>query len=176
MNSRRDALRSLAAGVLIPALNGQHQHSEPLVQIVEQQAPKYFAADDFKLLSQLVDSIIPRTDTPGASDAGVPNYIDRTAGKHPSTEKVLKAGLANLRALQFEQADPAQRIATLTKMDASDDPFFKLIKDLTIDGYYSSREGLVQELGYQGKTFLREFPGCTHPEHMPKQMGAARAD
>jgi Gluconate 2-dehydrogenase subunit 3 len=43
--------------------------------------------------------------------------------------------------------------------------FFRLIKDLTIDGYYSSRSGLVEELGWHGNTFLSEFKGCTHPEH-----------
>ena len=165
MKSRRDALRSLAAGVLIPALNGQHQHSEPLQQIAQPSAPKFFPADDFELLRQLVDSIIPRTDTPGATDAGVPRYIDQAAGKNPAMEQALKAGLANLRASGFAQAGPDRRSATLKELEANADPFFRLIKDLTIDGYYSSREGLVQELGYHGRTFLREFPGCTHTEH-----------
>ncbi len=176
MNSRRDALRSLAAGALIPALNGQHQHSEPLVQIVKPVTPKVFSTEDFKLLSQLVDTILPRTDTPGAFDAGVPHYIDRYAGKHPSTEKALKAGLTKLSAAGFLQAGPDQRIAALKEMEANQSPFFQLIKDLTIDGYYSSREGLAQELGYHGKTFLTEFPGCTHPEHMPAGGGATHAD
>jgi hypothetical protein len=43
--------------------------------------------------------------------------------------------------------------------------FFRLLKNLTADGYYTSRVGLVDELGYQGNTILPEFPSCTVPEH-----------
>ena len=43
--------------------------------------------------------------------------------------------------------------------------FFRLIKNLTADGYYTSRVGLIDELGYAGNTVLARFPGCTVPEH-----------
>jgi hypothetical protein len=43
--------------------------------------------------------------------------------------------------------------------------FFTWMKNLTIDGYYTSKEGLVQELDWKGNTYLTEFKGCTHPEH-----------
>lgn len=42
---------------------------------------------------------------------------------------------------------------------------FRLIKNLTADGYYTSRVGLVEELGYKGNTALGSFPTCTVPEH-----------
>jgi len=42
--------------------------------------------------------------------------------------------------------------------------FFRLIKNLTADGYYTSRAGLLEELGYTGNTFLAKFPSCTIPE------------
>ena len=38
-------------------------------------------------------------------------------------------------------------------------------KDATIRGYYTSEIGIHRELTYQGNKFLREFVGCTHPEH-----------
>lgn len=38
------------------------------------------------------------------------------------------------------------------------------MKDMTIDGYYGSYTGLVEELGYRGNQMLASFPGCTH-EH-----------
>ena len=41
----------------------------------------------------------------------------------------------------------------------------KLVKDLTIEGYYTSKPGLTVELGWNANTFLSEFKGCTHPEH-----------
>lgn len=43
--------------------------------------------------------------------------------------------------------------------------FFRLVKSLTADGYYTSRAGLLQELGYSGNTALLKFPDCQVPEH-----------
>jgi gluconate 2-dehydrogenase gamma chain len=43
--------------------------------------------------------------------------------------------------------------------------FFRLVKNLTADGYYTSRVGLLDELGYSGNTALARFPGCSVPEH-----------
>ena len=43
--------------------------------------------------------------------------------------------------------------------------FFRLLKNLTADGYYTSRVGLVDELGYIGNTPRGAFPSCTVPEH-----------
>ena len=42
---------------------------------------------------------------------------------------------------------------------------FRLLKNLTADGYYTSRVGLLEELGYTGNTMLASFPACTVPEH-----------
>ena len=30
---------------------------------------------------------------------------------------------------------------------------------------------MIQELGFAGRTFLAEFPGCTHPEHRDFELG-----
>jgi hypothetical protein len=150
MSTRREALYTLAAVAALPVLGATPA------------APKNFAPDDFQLLTAVVDLIIPRTDTPGAADVGVPLYIDRVAGNKPDVGKTLQQGLASLRAAGFENATPERRVELLTHLN---EPFFKLAKDLTIDSYYSTREGLVTELGYHGNTFVREFTGCTHPEH-----------
>jgi gluconate 2-dehydrogenase gamma chain len=42
--------------------------------------------------------------------------------------------------------------------------FFRLLKNLTADGYYTSRVGLIDELGYTGNTALAAFPPCPVPE------------
>ena len=41
---------------------------------------------------------------------------------------------------------------------------FKAIKSMTADGYYTSKVGLIDELGYTGNSVHTEFPACTH-EH-----------
>ncbi len=43
--------------------------------------------------------------------------------------------------------------------------FFRLVKNMTVEGFYTSRIGLIEVLDYQGMNYLSEFPGCTHPEH-----------
>src|SRR5271165_989598 len=124
MKSRRDALFTLAAGALAPSLQGQHQHSDALFQMAKPAPPKTITGDDFKLLGQLVDLIIPRTATPGASDAGVPLYIDRLAGSRPSLAPQLRAGLGQIRAAGFVDALPDRQVEQLKAMEAAADPFF----------------------------------------------------
>ena len=43
--------------------------------------------------------------------------------------------------------------------------FYELAKGMTVEGFYTSRIGLVQVLEYQGLDYLTEFAGCVHPEH-----------
>ncbi len=38
--------------------------------------------------------------------------------------------------------------------------FFKAFKGMTADGYFTSKAGLVNTLGYKGNTVLVEFPSC----------------
>jgi hypothetical protein len=37
--------------------------------------------------------------------------------------------------------------------------FFALLRNLTADGFFTSKIG-IEYLGYMGNTFLMEFPGC----------------
>jgi len=127
---------------------GAAQHEHPDTSAPVTYTTKVFSADEMKRVATLVDLIIPRTDTPGASDAHVPEFIDRKL----SLDAALKERfLAGLRAFDGVLKDG--------------DPFSKLLKGLTVDGYYTSKEGLTQELGWHGNTFLTEFKGCTHADH-----------
>jgi hypothetical protein len=67
-----------------------------------------------------------------------------------------------------DKAPPPRPQVAAPTLDA-DDPrmpvrFFRLVKNLTADGYYTSRVGLLDELGYRGNTFLAAFPACSVPE------------
>jgi hypothetical protein len=121
-------------------------------------------------LKALAETIIPRTDTPGAIDAGVPAQIDRRLAANPQLAQSFRTGLAALDAdaksrfgAAFSALTAQQKIDLLTPR--VEDPFFRTVKDMTVDAYYTSREGLSEELGWHGNTFLPEFKGCTHPEH-----------
>jgi len=173
MNSRRDALKALiVAAAASHAAFAQHEHSAAdLVQIKKTAAkPVAFSAEELALTAVLVDLIIPRSDTPGASDAGVPMILDAVAAKNAAFKKQWLAGLQWLNeGRNFRSLTQEQQIAFLTPVSAETTSvggrFFKLAKDSTIDAYYSTREGLMTELGWHGNTFLTEFKGCTHSEH-----------
>ena len=163
MQSRRKALKTAAgAASAFPILQAQ-QHDHVASSSPSNYKPKWATAQEMKLLAELADIIIPRTDTPGASDAKVHEYIDYALAGDAKRKAIVREGLAafanfTARAVALESASKSAR-------DSNSYQFFKILKDLTIDGYYQSREGLVQELGWSGNTFLAEFKGCTHPEH-----------
>jgi hypothetical protein len=115
------------------------------------------------VLARVTDLIIPRSETPGAIDAGVPKLIEARTRRDARFQQRLATGLKDLAAKGFLKLPEAEQVALLESIAAT--PFFKLIKGATIDAYYSTREGLVEELGWHGSTHLEEFPGCTHPEH-----------
>ncbi|MGI8992065.1 MAG: gluconate 2-dehydrogenase subunit 3 family protein [Bryobacteraceae bacterium] len=172
-------------------LYGQHVHSAALAPPPPAGPfqPKFFTASEVATVSRISDLIIPATDTPGAVDAGVPRYIDLVVSENPEHRKSFRDGIVwiDLHANRkfgkpFVQISEAQQIDLLTPLSEAADraakhsdpdperilsvgaPFFRLIKNLTADGYYTSQPGLVQELGYKGNVALAAFPACTH-EH-----------
>lgn len=160
MQTRRTALLALAGATAASPLLAQTTEASPL-------EPIFFDKSDYAIVGRVSDLIIPRTETPGALDAHVPYRIDRQVNSTPELQQIFQAGLAALRKANFLTLSEAQQIETLQQM--ADTPFFRTIKNLTIDWYYRSEEGLVKELGYHGNTYRAEFTGCTHPEHWPAE-------
>ena len=193
--SRRDALKGLAVGLgaagSLPVLNsnvlGQQGHShngnEQAAKGVEKkpEPPKFFSAEQLTLIATISELIIPADDhSPGAIAAEVPAFVDLMVSESPAEAKKLWTdGLAAMDTMSqnkfqttFGKASPAQQTALLTEISKNErspqtleERFFRAIKNLTIDGYYTSKIGIHQELQYKGNTYLKEFVGCTHPEH-----------
>jgi hypothetical protein len=176
--SRRDALKVVAATVpVLPVLNAQdtHQHHAKPAEAKKPGGaykPKALSADEFETLGVLVDLIIPRTDTPGARDAGVHASIDKQCAASNRLRASMREGLRSLNAVArkvhqrpFARLEGAQQVALLQPLSEGDDPFFKTVKNFTVESYYTSEEGLTRELEWNANTFLAEFKGCTHKEH-----------
>lgn len=167
MKSRRQAIQSAAALTLLPVVANAQEHHQAQAASGKPARPykaKWATPAEMKLLGEVSEIIIPKTDTPGAAEARVNEFIDYTLQSDRKRQAELRAGLRRIAKVK-----PAGRASWLSqaaeKPDTADGRFFTLIKDLTIDGYYQSQEGLVQELGWHGNTYLPEFKGCTHPEH-----------
>ncbi|RRB18377.1 gluconate 2-dehydrogenase subunit 3 family protein [Larkinella knui] len=103
------------------------------------------------LLAEVVETIIPATNTPGAKALGVHTFIQKivTDCMEPSAQETLTKGLTAVEALarkndsqSFASLDASQRTALLKTMSQSTEPdqkeFFSLVKGLTIRGYMSS--------------------------------------
>jgi len=166
--TRRQALKTAAVATALPAALVQ-AGAAPLVQVATPYEPRNLAPAEYRLLTALVDMIIPSSETPGAAAAGVDRYIDEKISGDDARKSKIREGLAAIERAGFSSMDAGKRISLLTEFSESAGArgeFFQLLKDLTIDGYYSSEIGLAQELGYKGNTFLKKFAGCTHEEHL----------
>ena len=153
-----------------------HPHSDP----PPESTARFFNQDDFTAISRIADLIIPETDTPGAIGAGVPSYIDLVISRNTDQQLVVADGLRwldgeakRLANKKFIELAEAQQLSILEPLceacDAKDTrarnvQFFALIKSLTADGYYTSKIGLLNELGYTGDQAMAGFPDCVH-EH-----------
>ncbi len=128
---------------------------------------------DFQAVSRITDLIIPDTETPGAIKAGVPAYIDMVISRDAEQQSLVADGLRWLDRQKFSELDERGQLAILEPLcEAADSgtalgrnvQFFALVKRLTADGYYTSKIGLIEDLGYKGNTVRDGYPGCVH-EH-----------
>ena len=172
MKDRRSVLKATAGLVAaVPFLEAQDNSQHGFLQIEKPplKRARFFNQQEMTLLEQLVEQIIPRSDTPGAADANVHYFVDFQAHTNAKLGAQIKKDLAWVKKHGFGKGDAAKQVALLTEWSKANgtEPYrvFKQLKDLTIDGYYGTKEGLTQELGWNANTFLREFKGCTHPEH-----------
>ena len=83
MQNRREILKIMGAGAAAFPILGQEHAAHEAATVASKYVAKVFDAPQLKLLAELTDRIIPRTETPGAADAGVPLLIDRVANRRP---------------------------------------------------------------------------------------------
>ncbi len=186
---RRSALKGIATsigvGASLPILGQrvlaeeEHKHNHAPAKTVQAKAtaPKFFTAAEMLALGEISELIIPADErSGGAKAAGVPAFIDLMISESPAEQKkAWRDGLAAMDAKaggSFVKASKDQQVAVLTEISKNEmkpstveEKFFKSVKNMTIDGYYTSKIGIHDELKYKGNTYLKEFKGCTHPEH-----------
>jgi gluconate 2-dehydrogenase gamma chain len=179
--SRRSALRALGSGLgaatLLPLLSPKGIMAFEALQRT-QAAPQLLALTQaqYATVEAFTEAIIPAdAHSPGAKAARVADYIDLLLSE--SDEKMRQAWVEGLELVDasaraahntpFVSLSPTQVETMLTEISRNErDPqtdlerFFRMTKDVTIRGYYTSEIGIHEDLKYQGNQFLAEFVGC----------------
>jgi len=122
-----------------------------------------FSAAEVAALDEIAETIIPRTNTPGAKDAGVGLFMAQYVTDCYTAEQqaTFRAGLADIDARtqgRFMSMTPAARTELLSTLDAeakaraagdSKQPhYFTMFKQLVLFSFFTSEVGATQVLRY----------------------------
>jgi len=188
---RREVLRVMALAAAASQFPGFHRWTfacdhvgaRPQVKPAA-YTPQFFTPDEYATVERLTEMIVPSDGSPGAREAGVSEFVDFMVFSDPSVQYRFRYGLTwldahagKLHGAPFRRLNGADQTAVLKRLAYRDHfqpgeeegrEFFKLVREYTLMGFYTSRIGLEQ-LDYPGLKFYSESPGCPHgddPEHL----------
>jgi len=128
-----------------------------------------FSKDDISFLNEIAETILPATNTPGAKEAKVGEFMTVIVNDCYETkdQTTFMAGIKTLdeaskkaNGKTFMQATAAQRNSLLTELDKQAAEFqktkkpdetkhyFTMLKELTLWGFFSSEVGATKALRY----------------------------
>lgn len=135
----------------------------------------YLTDPQRRIVAAMAEVVIPRTDTPGAIDAGVPRFIERMAGEWLNEQErgIFDAGVRDMETRipaetgkPFDELDAAQQLRIMEDLEdaasdsawysfgqvlrdfVSDAPFVCQIKELTVWGFLTSEVGAKEFLRF----------------------------
>ena len=172
--TRRQMIKLGASAALAAALTGLDP--APIARAAQNTAPLFFTKEEFALVDELTELIIPADDhSPGAKAALAAAYIDFRLWEsfEEQPKRLWRDGLRLIEQLSremhgksFLECSPQQRVALLTHVSANEaspskpeELFFKELKTRTARAYYTSKIGIHTEMEYKGNVSLKEFVG-----------------
>ena len=127
--------------------------------------PEFFTEDQARLVSEVAEIFIPKTDTPGAKEVGVPGFIDKVLKEcyKPEEQERFLTGLTEFDedakktyGDSFIYCKPEQQTElvkkyndTAIKEKIQPRPFILMAKELTLLGFFTSQPGAEQVLQYE---------------------------
>ena len=176
--NRREALHRaglvLGYAVSAPVLAGIMNGCKPTPEL--NYKPVFFTDDQARMIAEVAEIMIPKTDTPGAKDVGVPHFIDQIL-KECYNKEDQDNFLAGLKTFDddartsygdpFMELDLAKQqehvkkvhdavIDARKKGEMKETPFILRMKELTVTGFFISEPGATQVLHYDA------VPGAYH--------------
>lgn len=148
---RREAVRLLGVIGAVPFLPQSAEAATDLAERIHREVQggggfRTLSAAQERLVGRIANAIIPATDTPGALDVQVPEFIDRilTDWTSPGERALFLAGLVEIEG-RAEGLDGAAFLALLRTLDdersarAGAGHAFGRLKSLTVYGYFTAQ-------------------------------------
>lgn len=163
---RRLAVKHLTwlagTAALLPGCLSRTPADEPAAYPLQHVA---LSAEQQQQLAQVCDTLLPRTNTPGARDLNLHRYVLKMLDDctPPAEQQAFVAGLGQLDAASRQQvgqpfggATAPQRLAVLQRLDQEPDrcpaalvSFYRTARQLTIDGYTNSPYFMTKQVLYE---------------------------
>ena len=154
--------------------------------------PQIFSLPQAKLVAELAETILPRTDTPGAKDVLVDRFMDKilTGAYDIEGQQNFLQGLdafqkdcKSANGKVFEHCTSEQKQSLLKKLEAASNstpwsiwgnavgeaqetPFYRQFKELTVLGYFASEKIGEEVLNYE--PIPGRYNGCVPSEKVGK--------
>ena len=147
-NMLKQSSYALAGMATLPALSVLLESCA--IENTDGYTPAYLHKEEYEMVWALAETILPRTETPGAADVGVAAYIDLLFGEYFDKEvaEQHRSQLQNLMedCLQkfgkvFTALEEENQHAFLNEQDAAEESFFRHLKNLMLWAYFTSEEG-----------------------------------
>ena len=185
--SRREVLGLLGVALAAGAAGCRPETVQKAANRAAPYTPKFFTPEEYATVAVLADLTLPADARgPGATAAGVPEFIDFVMVEEMDNRERMRSGLAWLDtestsrfgkafsgAGETDQKKILDDIAWPRKAApqfAEAAKFFNEFRNLTATGYWSSKFG-VEDLKYIGNTFVQQWTGC--PEPQLKKLGVS---
>lgn len=124
--------------------------------------PKFLAGEQPAVVTAIADIILPRTQTSGALDAGVPAFIDlmladvyddaaraRFNDGYAQFDAGLRgAGSPFLKQSREQQESAVKKELSLALEKEGPRPFMLMVRELTLLGFYTSKVGISENMEY----------------------------
>jgi len=154
--NRRELLQIALGGTMATALAGLHRACLAAADLDGAVRNPFLSDMQRRTIAAVAGRIIPATDTPGAIEAGVPAFIELMLSDWytPAERNPVIAGLETLDrhceqrwGAPFRDCAAERQDAALE--DAQEAPYFDMLKQLTVYGYYTSEVGAAAELEFR---------------------------
>jgi len=144
---------------------------------------RFFDAAGLAVVAEIAEIMIPKTETSGAKDAGVPAFIDLALdGLYPAEDQArYRAGLVEFETAArasgkpfLEQDEQARAdflhnaLAVAVNSDRKPRPFILMTRELTLLGYFSSQVGITENMEYVAVPTA--YHGCVPLSQMKKHV------